>query len=215
MAITTLDGIIAAAKQRILMAKTATRASVAAMRCSVFDLAGNVGSGTLAGTSTTTGVVPTDATAGCPTINAFGAGATGYISRVEGSNIVACRIGLYDMLWKGGAYAYNVNNSGNSPASYSSRVPNANYTGLELWLEQVTAGTLVQNVNVTYNNESGVSHSTGTIAMPAAMTLGRMQQIPLLAGDKGIQGVTGVVGTVASAYSLLLIAKTVSLSPIA
>ena len=208
MSITTLDGLIGAAKQRILFTKTASRTSVAAMGCSVFDLAGSPGAGTLAGTSTTTGVVPTDATAGCPTINAFGGGSVGYISRIEASNIVACRIALYDCLWKGGAYAYNVSTSGNSPTSYSSRVPGGtDYTGLELWYEQVTAGTLVQNVAVTYNNESGTSHSTGTIAMPAAMILGRMQQIPLLAGDKGIQGVTGVVGTVASAgtFNLLVL----------
>lgn len=207
MAITTLDGLIASAKQRILMTKTASRTSVAAYGCSVFDLAGNPGGGTLAGTSTTTGVVPTDATAGCPTINAFGGSNTGYISRIEGSNIVACIIALYDCLWKAGAYAYNVNTSGNSPTSFSSRIPGGtDYTGLELWYEQVTAGTLVQNVAVTYNDETGSSSTTGTVAMPAAMIVGRMHRLPLAAGDKGIQGVTGVVGSVASAgtFNLLI-----------
>lgn len=199
MTISTLDGVIGAAKQRIAMLKTASRTSVAAMGCSVFDLAGNPGAGTLAGTSTTTGVVPTDATAGCPTINAFGGGNTGYIARVEASNVVACRIRLYDCLWKGGAYAYNVNTSGNSPTSFSSRIPGGtDYSGLELWYEQVTAGTGVQGVNVTYNDENAASSTTGTIAAPAAMILGRMFQLPLAAGDKGIQGVTGVVGSTAT-----------------
>lgn len=206
MAITTTDGLIAAAKQRILMTKTASRTSVAAYGCSVFDLAGSPGAGVLAGTSTTTGVVPTDATAGCPTINAFGGGNTGYISRIEGSNIVACHIALYDCLWKGGAYAFNVSTSGNSPASYSSRVPGGtDYTGLELWYEQVTAGTLVQNVNVTYKDQDDASSTTGTVAMPAAMIVGRMMQLPLAAGDTGIRGVTGVVGTVASAGTFNLL----------
>lgn len=207
MAITTLDGLIAAAKQRILLTKTASRTSVAAYGCSVFDLAGNPGAGTLAGTSITTGVVPTDATAGCPLINAFGGSNTGYVSRIEGSNIVACTIALYDCLWKAGAYAFNVNTSGNSPTSFSSRIPGGtDYTGLELWYEQVTAGTLVQNVAVTYNDENAASSTTGTVAMPAAMILGRMHRIPLAAGDKGIQGVTGVVGSVASAgtFNLLI-----------
>jgi hypothetical protein len=200
MAITTVDGIIAGNKQRILMTKTATRTSVAASGCSVFDIAGSPGAGTLAGSSTTTGTVPTDATAGCPTINAFGGGNTGYISRIEGSNVVACRIALYDCLWKGGAYAFNVSTSGNSPTSFSSRIPGGtDYTGLELWYEQVTAGTLVQNVAVTYNDQGGASSTTGTVAAPAAMIVGRMFQLPLAAGDTGIQGVTGVVGTVASA----------------
>lgn len=200
MAITTLDGIIAGAKQRISMTKTTSRTSVAAYGCSVFDLAGNPGAGTLAGTSTTTGTVPTDATAGCPTINAFGGGATGYVSRIEASNIVSCRIALYDMLWKGGAYTFNVSTSGNSPTSFSSRIPGGtDYTGLELWYEQVTAGTLVQKVAVTYNDQAAASSTTGTVAMPLAMIVGRMQLLPLAAGDTGIQGVTGVVGTVASA----------------
>jgi hypothetical protein len=206
MAITTLDGIIAAAKQRVLINRSASRTAVAAQPFSVFDLAGVPGGGVLAGTSTTVGVVPTDATAGCPTINAFGGSNTGYISRIEGNSQVSCRIQLYDMLWKAGAYAYNVTTSGNSPTSYSSRVPGGtDYTGLELWLEQVTAGTGVQNVNVNYNNESAVAHSTGVIACPAAMILGRMFQIPLLAGDKGIQGVTGVAGSVATAGTFNLL----------
>jgi len=200
MAITTLDGVIGAAKQNLLMLKTTSRTAVAAQPFSVFDVAGNPGAGVLAGTSTTTGVVPTDATAGTPLINAFGGGATGYITKIEGSSTVACRIQLYDMLWKGGAYAFNVSTSGNTPTSFSSRVPGGtDFTGLELWYEQVTAGTLVQNVNVTYINQAGTSgRTTGVTAMPAAMILGRMFTLPLQAGDSGIQGVTGVAGTVAT-----------------
>jgi hypothetical protein len=151
--------------------------------------------------------VPTDATAGCPVINAFGGGNTGYISKVEFNNTVVCRMQLFDCLWKAGAYTFNVNTSGNSPTSFSSRIPGGtDYTGLELWYEQVTAGTLVQNVAVTYNDEAAASSTTGTIAAPAAMIVGRMMQLPLAAGDKGIQGVTGVVGTVASAgtFNLLI-----------
>jgi hypothetical protein len=200
MAITTLDGLVGAAKQRLGISHLTNRTAVAASLTSQFDIAGIIGAGTLAGTSTTTGVVPTDATAGCPTINAFGGSNKGYISRLEGSNTVAGRIVLYDMLWKGGAYAFNASTSGNTPASYSSRVPGGtDYTGLEIWAEQVTAGTLVQNINVTYNDETSASSSTGTIAAPAAMIVGRMFQLPLAAGDKGVQGVTGVVGSVASA----------------
>lgn len=210
MAITTLDQIIAAPKQRIQLWKSASRTSVAAQSFSIFDLAGNPGAGTLAGTSTTTGVVPTDATAGCPVITAFGGGATGYISRIEASNTVACRVTLYDMLWKGGAYAFNVSTSGNSPASFSSRIPSGtDYNGLELWYEQVTAGTGVQNVAVTYIDENAASSTTGTIAMPAVMILGRMFQLPLASGDKGIRGVTGVVGTTATAgtFNLLIMRR--------
>ena len=167
---------------------------------SVFDVAGNPGAGTLAGTSTTTGTVPTDATAGCPTISAFGGGATGYLAHVDFGCSVACRLKLFDLLWKGGAYAFNANTSGNTPTSFSSRVPGGtDYGDTQIWLEQVTAGTLVQNVAVTYTNQSGTTgRSTGTVAT-AANIVGRMWQLPLQAGDTGVQGVTGVVGSVASA----------------
>mgnify|MGYP000623845327 CR=1 FL=1 len=200
MAITTFNGFIAAAKQYASMMKTASRTSVAASWFSVFDLAGNPGAGTLAGSSTTTGTVPTDATAGCPTIGAFGGGATGYLAQVDFGSSVACRIKLFDLLWKGGAYAFNANTSGNTPTSYSSRVPGGVYGDEQIWVEQVTAGTLVQNVAVTYTNQAGTTgRSTGTVAAPAAMIVGRMFQLPLASGDTGVQGVTGVVGSVASA----------------
>ena len=67
----------------------------------------------------------------------------------------------------------------------------------------------MQNVAVTYNDENGASSTTGTVAAPLAMIVGRMFQIPLAAGDNGIQGVTGVVGSVASAgtFNILVMRK--------
>jgi hypothetical protein len=200
MTITTFDpGFIAAAKQYISHVKTASRTAVAAQWTSMFELAGNPGAGVLAGTSTTAGVVPTDATTGCPIINAFGGGATGYLAQMDFGSSVACRIKLFDLLWKGGAYAFNANTSGQTPTSFSSRVPGGtDFTNTQLWYEQVTAGTGIQNVNVTYNDQANVSSSTGVIAAPAAMIVGRCFQLPLAAGDTGVQGVTGVVGSVAT-----------------
>lgn len=208
MAITSFDpGLIGAPKQRISIFKSAGRSVVAASWFSVYDLAGSPGAGTLAGSSTTTGTVPTDATAGHPVINAFGGGATGYLAQVDFGCSVACRIMLFDLLWKGGAYAFNANTSGNTPASYASRIPDGVYGDEQIWLEQVTAGTGVQNVNVTYTNQAGVTgRSTGTVAT-AANTVGRMWQLPLQAGDSGVQGVTGVVGSVATAgtFNILVV----------
>jgi hypothetical protein len=200
MAITTYDGFVGSAKQYVSLAKTASRTAVAAQWTSVFDLAGNPGAGVLAGTSTTTGVVPTDATAGCPIISAFGGGATGYLAQLDFGSSVACRIKLFDLLWKGGAYAFNANTTGQTPTSFSSRVPGGtDFTNNQIWYEQVTAGTGVQNVNVTYLDQNNVSSTTGVTAMPAAMIVGRCFQLPAQAGDTGVQGVTGVVGTVATA----------------
>lgn len=201
MAITTIDGYIGANKQRITLFKSASRTAVAAQPFSVFDLAGNPGAGTLAGTSTTTGVVPTDATAGCPTIT-FSTG-TGYLTNVQYNTPVAGVLMVYDLLWKAGAYAFNANTTGNTPTSFLSRIPGgtaADTAGCtEIWLEQVTAGTGVQNVNVTYTNSAGTTgRSTGTVAT-AVNIVGRMWRLPLQAGDTGVSAITGVVGSTATA----------------
>lgn len=204
MSITTLDGYIGAAKQRVSLQKTASRTSIATAWFSVFDLAGSPGAGTLAGSSTTTGTVPTDATAGCPTINAFGGGATGYLSLVDFSNSVAARVAVYDLLWKGGAYAFNASTSGNTPTSFLSRIPGgtaADCAGTtEIWVETVTAATGNQTWNVTYTNQAGTTgRTTGATGIGAAPTVGRMWQLPLQAGDTGVSGITGVVGGTGSA----------------
>jgi hypothetical protein len=198
MAITSLAGLLSSSKQYASFMKTTARTSVATSWFSVFDVAGNPGAGTLAGTSTTTGVVPTDATTGCPSIGAFGVGNIGYLSQIDFGSSVACRIKLFDLLWKGGAYAFNASTTGNTPTSYASRVPGGVYGDEQIWLEQVTAGTGVQNVNVTYTNQSGTTgRSTGTFATNTNI-VGRMFRLPLQAGDTGVQGVTGVVGSVAT-----------------
>jgi len=208
MAITTLDTLIASSKQRVTIKKTGARTTVANGWFSMFDVAGDPGAGTLAGTNTTTGIVYDDTTAGAPLVNTFGGSALGYLTNVEFASSVACRIMVFDMLWKAGAYTSTASTTGNVSSSYSARVPGGtDFSGTELWLEQVTAATGIQNVAVTYNNQSGVTgRSTGTVAT-AANTVGRMWPLPLQAGDSGVQGVTGVVGSVASAgtFNILVI----------
>ena len=201
MAITTRDGYTAAAAgaQQITLCKTASRTSVAAIPFSVFDVAGNPGAGTLAGTSTAAGVVPTDATAGCPTIAAFTGANIGYLNTVEYGSSVASRLRLYDMLFKAGAYAFNANTTLASQPSYSSRIPGSNYSGTQIWIEAVTAFTGNPSIAVTYTNQAGTAaHTTGTIATGAALTLGRMVQLPLQSGDDGVQKIESVVATVAT-----------------
>jgi len=199
MAITTFDGFIASAKQYVSVVKTASRTSIAASWFSIFDLAGNPGAGTLAGTSTTAGVVPTDATAGCPTITAFGGGATGYLAQVDFGSSVACRMKIFDMLWKAGAYTFNANVTLSAQPSYSARMPGGSYTDTQIWIEAVTAFTGNLSIAVTYTNQDGTTgRTTGTVATGIAPTLGRMIQLPLQAGDSGVQKIESVVATVST-----------------
>lgn len=199
MAIASFDQAIAAAKQYLSVAKTAVRPSIAASWFSVFDLAGNPGAGVLAGTSTAAGVVPTDATAGCPTIGAFGASALGYLWQLEYGCSVACRLKLFDMVFKAGAYAFNAAQALTGQPSYASRMPGGSYSDTQIWIEAVTAFTGNLTVTITYTNQSGVTGRKATLATGTALTVGRLMQVPLQAGDTGVQAITNVAGTVATA----------------
>lgn len=199
--ISSLDGYIAATKQRIPWIKTASMTTVAAIPFSPFAQAGNPGAGTLAIGETSAGVVPTDATAGYPSINAFGGGCVGYLSKVEFACTVACRLLLFDRLYAAGAFAFNAAASLTAQPSFASRVPGGNdFRGLEIWMEAVTAFTGNPSIAVTYTDQSGnPGHTTGTIATGAALTVGRCVQLPLAAGDSGVQKIESVTATVASA----------------
>lgn len=200
-----MDQYISALKQRIPIVKTASRTTVAAIPFSVFDLAGNPGSGTLAGTSTSAGVVPTDATAGFPGI-LFSSG-VGYLSKVEFGSSVASRLHIFDMLWKAGAYSYAAGTTTlSAQPAISGRCPDYPGSGTvfgdgnEIWVEVSTAfvtGTAWQ-VQVTYTNSDGVAGRSTVISAAqaaSALTLGKMFQLALQAGDNGVQQINSVIVT--------------------
>lgn len=207
--IKTLDQYQGAAKQDVTMRKTTSRAAVAATWFSVFDIAGEPGAGVLNPANTANGIVPTDAISGYPVINAFGASAIGRLTQVDFGSSVACRIRLYDRLFLAGAYAFNANTALTAQPSFASRVTLRNpatdtdaidYKNLELWVEQVTAATGNQAVNVTYTDDTGATgRTTGAVGIGAAPTVGRCWQLPFQAGDDGIQQINNVAGTVATA----------------
>lgn len=203
MPITKLDGFggfLSAIKQRATWMKTGARTLVAYMPYSVFDLAGDPGPGALAIGETAAGLVPTDATAGYPVINAFPTGGhSGYLSRVYFGSSVAERMDLYDRLFAAGAYAFNADTTLAAQPSYAGRVPNGSYSGLELWVEAVTVFTGTPSVQVNYLDQDGEAGDTGAVSLVAAMPVGRCYRLPLASGDTGIQKITRVRGTVASA----------------
>lgn len=200
MAITTLDQYIAAASQRVGVIKTASVTSIALMSTQVLQAAGNPGAGTLAGTNTANGVVPTDADAGFPTINAFSGSNIGYISNINFGSTVPCRITLYDCLFKAGAYAFNAATALTAQPSYSARVlGGTDFSNTEIWIEAVTAFTGNQSIAITYTNQAGTpAKTTGTIATGVAPIIGRMLQLPLATGDTGVQKIESVTSTVAT-----------------
>lgn len=202
MAITSLDGLIAAPTQKLTYLKTATRTTIAALPYSVFDLGGNPAAGTLAIGNTTTGVVPTDAVNGYPTISAFVGGNTGYLAGVHFGSSVASRITIMDCLFSVGAIAFtSTTTTLSSQPSYASRVlGGTDFTNTEIWLEAVTAFTGNLSIAVTYTNQAGVSgRTTGTFATGVAPAIGRMILLPLQAGDTGIQKIESITPSVSTA----------------
>lgn len=207
MSVRSRDAAIAAlaTSQAVQIFRNGARTTVAAAQFQTLDLAGQPGAGVLAGTSTAAGVVPTDATAGCPTINAFGGGNTGYDFGVTFQNTIACRMRLYDMLFKAGAYAFNASTALAAQPSYSSRIPldpqlgTADYKGTEIWLEAVTTFTGNLTATLTYTSNLGVAGQTATLLTGAALTVGRMMRFSLASGDEGVQKIESVTGTIASA----------------
>lgn len=204
MAITSGDNYIASAKQIIPFVKTASLTTTANTRYNVLTLAGNPAAGTLALTTALTGQVPTSADTGYPIINAFGSGNTGYLTRVQYANTVATRMDIWDKLF-GFNFAFTTLATYTlaSQASYASRIPNSNYAGLRLFLEITTnsSGATSTTVTVTYTNQAGTTgRTTGAITM-ATYTASRWVELPLQAGDTGIQKIESVVvgGTIATA----------------
>lgn len=209
MAITTLDGYIASIKQRVRWTKTATRTTVANGWFSLFDIAGQPGAGSLAAGNTANGLVHTDATNGYPLISPFSGSNKGYVGRATGASTVACRLALFDRVFVAGAYAFNANVTLASQPSFASRIPGGDYNGLELWIEAVTAFTGNLSINVGYQDQDNNAASTGVIATGVAPTIGRCLQLPLAAGDSGLQRINSTVGTVSTVgtYNLMVLRR--------
>jgi hypothetical protein len=204
MSIGSVDDYIISNKQRAVMTKTATRTAVAGQAISVFDLAGQPGAGVLAATNATSGVIPTDADIGYPTLLSYVDGASGYLTRLAFSSTVACRLSIYDRVFLAGAFPFNaaVTLTG-QPAI--TRGPGRN---VELWIEWVTASTGNPVITVTYTNELGVAgRTTGAFALGAAQIVGRCTQMPLQAGDNGVTKIETVTctGATAGTFNMMLL----------
>lgn len=196
MAISNLDGLIGSAKETVNLYKTASQTTVAAIPFSCFDAAGSPGAGSLNPGNTTNGIVPTDATTGCPPIAAFGGGATGYLANVTFGNTVASTLWLYDRLFSVGNITMGTTTATTtltSQPSYSGRLPGGAFTGLEIWLE--TGGTALSNfahtVSVTYTNQADADVSTGNQSTQNLISR-RMFRFPLAAGDTQVKKIVSV-----------------------
>lgn len=204
MAIVSADGVVAAAKQQVRIQKAAVT-SVASTWYSLYTAAGTPGAGAGAVGNTTTGVlVDGTATAGFPPLTTFGGGNTGYLAAVDFSNSVAGRFALKDRIFHVGAIsmlALGTTTLATQPV-ITGRFPDAAGAGAEIWLEFVTAvSATATTITVTYTNSAGVAgRTTGASASLSGFAVSRLLQMPLQAGDTGVQKIETIVvgGTVAT-----------------
>lgn len=221
MAITTADQFFTAAVQPILIRK----ASIGTSGSNANDMStwgvGNIPpAGTLAVGNTTTGVLFDDTYTGAPAINAFGSGATGYISQTKYKNTVEGVVVLYDRLWGAGdiSLVTTATTTFSSQPSYAGRLPGGNdYGNLEIMLETVTvssAGT-GPTVTVNYTNEAGTTGRTTVAIVTTNFTgtnaaAGRVIRLPLQAGDKGVQKIESIsvtAGTLTAGTANVIVAR--------
>jgi hypothetical protein len=209
VAITTADGWFAAAKQKTSLIKTASAITIATVPFSLWDVAGSPGAGSLTIGNTANGLVPTDAVAGTPLINAFGVSALGYLASARYRSSVAGGATLYDRLFHAGSVLLNALATTTLTAQpvFTSRLPGGNdYSNTEILLEiNAAVSATSTQVTVTYTNEAGVTgRSTGLSVSLSGFTTRRLVPMPLQAGDKGVQKIESIVvgGTVATAGSV-------------
>jgi hypothetical protein len=202
MAITTIDGLVAAlaAAQRLIVQK-ASITTVAAFYYSLWGAAGAPGAGSLSIGNTTSGVIPTDATAGAPVVNAFTGSNTGYLLSFDASMAQAGVISLYDRLWHAGSFvctSLTTLTLSSQPALV--RVPGSDYSQLELWLEvNAASGATATTISVSYQDGSNATQTATLDSNVSSIPTSRM--LPFrLANATGIQRVNsatigGATGT--------------------
>ncbi|MBK6556086.1 MAG: hypothetical protein IPM08_17390 [Actinomycetales bacterium] len=211
MALTGGDGLVAAARQFIPITKTASATTTAAQWHTLLGNAGNPGAGSLSIGNTTAGVLVDDAVAGFPLLNAFGSGNTGYLHSVAFANTVACRLEVKDRIWHAGSVVMTTlaTTTFTGQPSALGRFPDGAGVGTEIWIEiNAAVSATATTVAVGYTNSAGTAgRTTGATATLASYITGRLIQMPLQAGDVGVQKIDSVTigGTVASAGSVNVI----------
>lgn len=191
------DDIISSVKENIPFYKTNSLTAIAGQPQSIFTGGGNPGVGSLAVGNTTTGIVPVDNVTGVPNIPAFTGTSIGYISRAILSSTVAGNIFVMDRLFSVGSITMTTATATttlSTQPSFSGRVPNADYSGLEIWLEAgvPALSNHAHTVSVNYLDQDGNVGNTGNVSTQNIIS-GRMIRFPLASGDSGVRQIVSIV----------------------
>jgi hypothetical protein len=187
MAITTLDGLVAALPaQSKQFLKGSFSPQATACFTSLWAVAGIPGAGSNSADGVA-GAIPTDATAGAfPFTNSN----SSYLARISSYSTIIGTLFLYDRLW---------HNSGLSPTDLGGQAvnstaltrPDATGAGVEAWMQvYTTLGAGSTASTITYTDQDNGSPNTGTlINFATTSAANRTYQYALAAGDTGVRSI--------------------------
>lgn len=194
MPLATLDDLIGGTKGAgHIFKSTGIPTVIAGQWSSLWASSAIPGPGSLAVGNTTTGTIPTRATAGAM---AFTNPPAGDLAYVLGATVMATQTGtvmLYDRVWHlgslapaAGAYAGIVGLALDRPADG---------VGVELWAEINGAlSTSAHTLTIGYLDQDG-NAGTATVTLPASAPAARLYPVTLAAGDSGVRQVTDISGS--------------------
>lgn len=202
MAVTTLDGLIAAMRPPVGFYKASATSEGAGTWHSLWKVAGNPGAGSNPPAYTAgSGYIPTEATAGA--IPFVDPSASGYLARFGAAGSTVGTLILYDRVWACSGFVTNSVSAQNvtTPGTVDRDANNAALgDGVELWGEVYTApGATGATWTVSYTNEAGTAGRSATYTHPAnAESVGQMFPFVLAAGDKGVRAVASLTCSISS-----------------
>ena len=210
MAISTMDGLVAAlaSGQRMVLQK-ASATTVAGFYYTLFNAAGTPPAGTLTIGNITAGVIPTDATLGAPIINAFTGANVGYLASFDASTAQAGVVSLYDRIYHAGSFSTTTLHTDTLSAQPAfTRVPNSDYSQLEMWLEMnVAMGATATTVTVSYQDGTNTTQTATLDSNLSSVPANRMMPFRL-ANSTGVQKINSVtIGGVLGAGSFNVVVQ--------
>jgi hypothetical protein len=214
MTITTLNGLVAAARTKLPFYKATSAADAANVLVSLWKVGTNPAAG--ATPPAGAGEAPTGATLGSFRFTEIGGGTSIYAVRALLQMATMGTLNLFDRL---------VHTSGLSGILTTAQAVNSaaltRYTdgaGVELFIEHYTAtGATAVDITVSYTNQAGVAGQTSTFPFYTSPVAGLMQAVPLQAGDTGVRSVQSVTLSastgIAGDFGITLARRLVDISP--
>lgn len=193
MAFTNFDNYIAALPATIMPWSKVTSATGATNTwIGTWAQPGVPGAGSLSIGNTTTGVIPTSATAGAWVLPTPGGGQHLYFAQFHAHSLtgVAGIIAIYDRLWHAGSFAMSSASISLSPTALTRETGGL---GVEAWLEMNTASSTSTNVTLSYTNTAGTAgQSTAALALTSSIKTNFLVPFTLASGDMGVKSIQSI-----------------------